>query len=573
MPESMNYQYECSSSVLRDWKNNGELLQKAISAYRESCQSVAALASSNDAEAQMLATQLDHSIANMYPKLGEELVRSRSHLALARNRTLSRFQSLPNEIIRLIFKDVVYAPAPGDRRCPTMAKALETMCSRLIGLMSVCSSWRDIGLNSSELWSFIPLCGHPQTRSLHSKTYSFLERALALTYNNRPLHLVTSPSPWQLARLPVMTGNVPPRFTSINIEGSERQIFDLIASLIQYPTHTALSELSIHQVGYARNRREPHQPRIPSKRLTFGPKDEAFRSLIGSLSTLRVSGANLMWDQIAFSQKLVELRVQSVVLGHCHSALPNFARVLQSAPELQDLKIIGVVALPDPDEDLPSETPLEMVSFPKLKFLLLEDLDFTVLSFFLRSIAPGSHHVKLFLTFKALQILEEHGHPTEAHIETLFELLEESTIDTLILQGHLDDERMWLDDLSLYNIIASLPTLSTLKMANWKFSGEGLLALASSECEDTDDVCARFPSLSHMTLIGCIVGPTDLPILLDAVASHPLQSLEIGPFGVVDTASPTFELIKQLKTMVPNFREARTAFDSEDFAQNVWQLW
>ncbi|CUA76456.1 hypothetical protein RSOLAG22IIIB_06287 [Rhizoctonia solani] len=575
MSEPMNYQCEYSSSVLREWKNTRELAEKAILAYRESCQSVAALASSNADEAQMLTMQLDHTLINFYPQTANELVHSRANLARARNCTKSRFQSLPNEIIRMIFMDLVYAPAPGDPRSPAMNKALETMCSRLIGLISVCSSWRNIGLNSSELWSFIPLStDHPNHPS--PLTSLFLERALASAYNNRPLYLVTSPSLKQVPHLPLVTGNVPPRFTSINIEGCERQICDLIGSLLQYASHEALSELSIHQVSNARNRRGPYQALLPSGRLTFGPKDDVFRSLIGSLSTLRVSGANLMWDQIAFSQKLVELRVQSVVLGHSHSALPNFARALQSAPELQDLKIIGLVTFPDTHQDFHLETPAEIVSLPKLKSLLLEDLHFNVLSFLLRSIAPGSHHVKLFLTLKALQLLLVYGRPVEITSDRLIDLLKGFKIDTLLLRGDIYEDSMWLEDLDLRDIIGSLPTLSVLKMANWKFNEGGLLALAPvpPKHQNPQDVRGLFPSLSHLTLSDCAVKNSDASTLLHVVASHPLQSLEIGPFGaVVDTASLASKSIARLKTMVPNFREARAALDMEDFAQHVWQLW
>ncbi|CAE6493774.1 unnamed protein product [Rhizoctonia solani] len=144
-------QRESSSSALGKWEDAGDLLSNALSTYLRSCMFLETFAPKNGVDAEHLASRIDFSLNTLHTKLSEELTQSRVILARMRNKTLSRFDSLPNEIIGAIFMDVVYAPAPGDLLCPSMDNAVRTIFQRLYQLLSVCSSWRNFGIALHEL--------------------------------------------------------------------------------------------------------------------------------------------------------------------------------------------------------------------------------------------------------------------------------------------------------------------------------------------------------------------------------------------------------------------------------------
>ncbi|KAG8726401.1 hypothetical protein FRC11_000208, partial [Ceratobasidium sp. 423] len=144
-------QFEGSPSALGKWEDAGKSLAKALSTYLSSCMFLETFSSKNGVDSQHLAARIDISLNTLHIKLSEELAQSRIVLARMRNKTLSRFYSLPNEVVAAIFVDVVYAPAPEDKWNPSMAEALKIMLGRLHKLLSICSSWREFGIALKEL--------------------------------------------------------------------------------------------------------------------------------------------------------------------------------------------------------------------------------------------------------------------------------------------------------------------------------------------------------------------------------------------------------------------------------------
>ncbi|CUA73350.1 NACHT and WD repeat domain-containing protein 2 [Rhizoctonia solani] len=575
MSETDNYELNDSSAIVQNWVDAGNTLADALTTYFESCEAMAALQSQNNPDTQQLALHVDSSFEAFHPDLSRNLGWSQAILAQQRNKTLSRFYKLPNEVVRLIFMDVVYAPAPDDSECPPMAKALEIMCSRLTNLLAVCSSWRNLGLSLSELWSFIPMGSDSKAHPSPYTTLYFLERARAESLRNRPLHLVVSPLLGDSVHAPLLKDQRLPTFTSVNIEGSEHQIEELLRAFFQHQPHGVLSDLSICKAREPHDKREHNRPPPPSHSTIFGLEHNRFTDCIGSLSTFRVRGINIKWHDVTFSNKLVQLHLQSVCLGYC-SDMYKFLRVLQSAPELQHLKIISVLVFP---EQVVLADPLAKVySFPKLRTLLLEDLDFHALSVFVHSIERGSHHLTLFLTPKYRMAYRPNRNAIELAMPVVYQLLEKSRADTLLLQGYRE-QTMWLSAVELRRTLQSLHSLTTLRIADWIFDAGDLLALERTEHESPDADSSRFPRLRHLDLISYGIVESELGLLLRVVASHPLESLDIDDInGDVTLPWPdsTIHLqptLERFRKMFPPLQIVRSSSEIADFNQNVWQLW
>ncbi|CAE6461089.1 hypothetical protein ACGC1H_003095 [Rhizoctonia solani] len=387
--------YEVSSSALSKWEYTGDVLANTLATYLRSCMFLETFSPKNAIDAQYLATHIDFSLNTLHTKPSEELAQSRAILARMRNKTFSRFHSIPNEIISAIFMDVVYAPAPDDNPVISMSRALKIIFSRLYKLLSVCSCWRKMAISLKELWSMVPIAAGRPDFPAHANTPLILERSQASLSSNRPLYLAATLARSNDPYVPLVDGKAP-RFTSINIESQfAYKIFKLLDSLLLHSRSLqAVSELSIRRSFYD----DPdEQPTIPSRTqyITNGVSVNSclFTDLVGSVAFLRIRGVYIPWDEVTFSNKLVEIRLQSVVLGY-NSQLTGFLDMLQSASQLQDLKIISVVAFPD--EPTSAKSPVKTI-FPNLQSLLLENLDFNVLRTVLGSIGPGSHRVTLFL--------------------------------------------------------------------------------------------------------------------------------------------------------------------------------
>ncbi|CAE6486357.1 unnamed protein product [Rhizoctonia solani] len=578
--------YEGSSSALSKWDDAGDALANALATYLRSCSFLETFSPNNAVDTQHLATRIDFSLNTLHTKLSKELAQSRAILTRMRNKAFSRFHSIPNEIISAIFMEVVYAPAPDDDPADSMGGTLKIIFGRLYKLLSVCSFWRKMAESLKELWSIIPITAGCSGYSTHTITSFILERSQASLSSNRPLYLAATLSPGIDPHLPLVDGKAP-RFTSINIESPfSYKISQLLDSLLLHSgSLQAISELSIRQISY----KDPYEGHtIPSRSqyLTDGmpANSHLFTDLVGSVSVLRIRGVYISWDKVTFSKKLVEICLQSVALGY-NSKLTGFLDVLQSASELRDLKIISVVAFPDAPAF--TKSPVKTI-FPKLRSLLLEDLDFNVLRTVLGSICAGSHRVTLFLTPQSQRIYQPNEEPTRVDIQHIYELLKHSTVDTLLLNRDFEDT-MWLDHMELHRILHSLPSLKTLKMAHWQFKKKDLQALerpqSSSFCSST----VAFPSLETLCFIGSYIRHTEA--LYGVATSHPLHTMELGgnipvmysddededtrdeedmSWGHITDDDP---IVRRLEAIVPGFRLVNSTLGIKDFNRNVWQLW
>ncbi|KAG8709058.1 hypothetical protein FRC11_005936, partial [Ceratobasidium sp. 423] len=334
-----------------------------------------------------------------------------------------------------------------------------------------------------------------------------------------------------------------------------------------------------------------------------GPKFTA--ELFNPLSILRVRGVKMLWDQIKFSNQLVELRLQSVIFDS-NSKLLEFLRALNSAPELRDLKIISVIAFPESSSDSPAASQLVKCPVPKLQTLLLQDLDYNVLQILQASLVQGSYRTTLCLTEKIIHVHEPRKEPNTVNIKDLYKVLKRISVDKLVISGEWQD-KAWLDHTELRGTLQSLPTVKTLIMKSWRFRKEDLLALERPRPgkKGSKSQTVRFPILTALYLEEAQM--VDAEVLKNVVTSHKLQKMSLsgcvapppdntpGSDPDVDTDIDTdgsdnddifkdalnwdyFEsddkIIKWLSTQVAQFRlDEIPETESRDYMTSEWQLW
>ncbi|CAE6464725.1 unnamed protein product [Rhizoctonia solani] len=532
MSTTHNHPQNGTSSALLNCEDAGEKLAAALSTYLQSCAFLETLSGAHDIHENNMVARIDISLKALHTKLVDDVSQSRVILARIHNKTSSRACSLPNEVLVEIFLNFVYIPAPGEARFPKMVDGLKRIFGRLHCLLAVCSTWRSVAMEFSELWSVIPVA-ESSSRSTPEAASLALQRSRAWTSGNRHLHLAAVLFDGRYSPITLFKDKGAPQFTSINIEARSSSAMHAISTLLEgllgCQSSSILSELSIYQY---------HDPlnKSPRRRLDlhdyFGVhmSDQVrglFTSLIESLSVFRLRNVHIPWNTITFSEKLVEFHLQSVVLGD-HFKLAEFLHVLESAPELRDLKLISVVAFQD-EFDL-NATP-DNISLPKLQSLLLADLAFNVLKHVLTSIAPGSHRIKVALTPRSLlndgrsedsdseEYYDEDVYFAEGGIgsQPLRDLLESSNVDTIILNAG-KHQPLWVDEDELRWLLGSLPSLKTLIMSEWYWDLRSIRALERPRSDKP------FPNLTGLYILDGCISDAHLLLRVMMIASGPYDA-------------------------------------------------
>ncbi|KAL5632297.1 hypothetical protein ACGC1H_000339 [Rhizoctonia solani] len=369
--------------ALEAWEAAGTELAASLNRYMRLSQSLFATAMYEDMHPIILAERIDRALDFSHRMLDRQLALSRCALAQGRNTLMSPAYCLPDEVFYEIFINLLY-PADKSSLGDSMDSALRKILSTLFSLMRVSRVWWDVILKRSEFWSLLPLYISEPLRCLRAP-------ALGARRARGPLHLAAIVHKyvhlidWSLDRSTI------PRLRTINISSSDHPVERAINQVFQkFVGHDigslGLKELSLHRV----------QDLLDQDRILGSfdlvihddpPIWAPFREILKLLSVFRVSGAELRWSQVAFSDHLVELRLQRVILGH-DSALADFLRKLVSSPALRDLKIISVKTFYD---ELETD---QRVLLSNLNSLLLEDLSYNTLRTVLCTISPGSHRLK-----------------------------------------------------------------------------------------------------------------------------------------------------------------------------------
>ncbi|KAH7304813.1 hypothetical protein B0J17DRAFT_725681 [Rhizoctonia solani] len=441
--------------AMKRWEDARDLLSGALAGYLESCLSLNTLLGRDYANARDIAPGIDSTLETLHPAMGLQLSQSTSVLSQTRNRLVSSISCLPEEILCQIFMDVVYAP---ENTRLSMKKCVRAMYRDLHKLLAVCSVWRNIAISLGAFWETVPVIDDPiRSRAIDlslERSHGALRLAATTTLDGPP-------------RLIQTVIEHASRFHALNLKASfSSQITSIATHLLRNGALTQLSELFIR----CSPPKYSQPPRISNCIIEAGSPDQVtFRKLIGSLSVLRLSGIQIHWKTSAcFSDRLVELYVHKVGLGSSDSSMVTFLSAISSASKLRDLKIINARTYRNPTEDTKLTT-LPMVVFPRLQSLLLQDLCFNVLEFFLLNIAPGSYHSTLILSDDVFKVTYSDWTSERISLDNVTRLLALRKIDTLFLPRGPVDRKPLLEGSGLRRLLESIPKLRELTMHGWHF--------------------------------------------------------------------------------------------------------
>ncbi|CUA69930.1 hypothetical protein RSOLAG22IIIB_08773 [Rhizoctonia solani] len=371
------------------------------------------------------------------------------------------------------------------------------------------------------------------------------------------------------------------RFYSINITADKHSIIqDTISMLLSSKggPPESLSQLSIQFNNKGASHHTNTPPFHPYCVAPLESHNDWFGRLVGGLTAFRISGTLFQWDNMAFSTRLVEFRLDHVTLGF-DEMLVSLMRALSSASELRDLKIISVNTYRLQSETSDNITPLS-VSFPKLQDLHLQDLHFNTLEILLPIVAPGSHHLTLYFTGKSLHdnlFSDNNGDWQKTflrrvQIADLPIVLGPIPVHTLMLSQRPGSNTQWLTSNTFCGLLEALPTLKTLKMDHWHF--DQIL------CADLNRRNhPRLPALENLHLTNTIIHKTYSP--REMLASHPLQQVILGEAEHTHRGEPSSreplqessDIVQWLRGTVPDFRLIDRPYRSPEFCLDEWQLW
>ncbi|CAE7229964.1 unnamed protein product [Rhizoctonia solani] len=557
-----------ASSALLKWENAGKKLATALSAYLQSCASLETLSTTQSVDYSDMPNRIQISLETLHPKLFDELSQSQVILARMNNKMSSRFNSLPNEILAEIFLDVVYNPGPDEARFPEMVDSIRRILGRLHCLLAVCSTWRNVAMDLGDLWTVIPVTDSRSSFPALEALSLGLQRARPS--GERHLHLAAVLRDNGYDPSTLFNGIILSRLTTVNIEARSKRATSSVCSLLRRllgSRPAPISEMSIHQY------RDPEE-KPPLRSLTDDQyfdfhmsqgEDMVFRDLMESLTVLRLKNVNLRWETITFSSRLVDLRLQSMVLGE-HFILDDLPGVLQSAPELRNLEFISLIALP-PTWDHPFPT---AVTLPKLQTLLLADLFLNIFYYLRGSIAHGAYQTKVGLTRRNWTSLDS-GLDTDGWDEEeplnvdIRSVLRSSRIDTLILNQD-NRELQWTNKETLSLILGSAPTLRSLAIIGSNWDMESIRAIERPTSDES------FPHLDELYILDSYIEDADH--LADVAASHLLRVLAVdGPNSLISTNVNHEDIIQRLGHVVPDLRFVGGSEQLDELNYQSWRLW
>ncbi|CAE6444581.1 unnamed protein product [Rhizoctonia solani] len=250
----------------------------------------------------------------------------------------------------------------------------------------------------------------------------------------------------------------------------------------------------------------------------------------------------------------------------------DFLSTISSASELRDLKIVDVRAYRRPVESLGLVRP--KVVFPKLQSLLLQDLCFNVLEFFLLTIAPGSYHTTLSLSGEVFKIAYCDGGSQKISLDRVTDLLAPAKINTLFLSRGSIDDRAWLKGRDLRGLLESMSKLKELKLHGWHFYEDFCDGLCPSPNSEPPFSGFPFQKLEILQLTGVRIRDQGQFRNIPATLS-PRTMVFSGSIKLEDRAwvqlSEDDEVVNWLKNNVHCFRLVEIKHDA--LRTDQWRLW
>ncbi|CAE7103302.1 unnamed protein product [Rhizoctonia solani] len=546
--------------ITRQWEDAGATLASALDKYLALCISLGRHVQKDGTPQKALAIQIDSALASLHATLEQRVAQTRSILAGTRNQVLSPISRLPNEVLLEIFSQTIfdfnrsYDPVP-------MEWSLVDIYRSLHNLLGVCSTWRNVALARASFWSIVPVMdGNPGKRL---STNLSLKRS-----GSMPLHLTAIlSSPYIGVNLTEHAS----RFISINISSKHVIAAQLLVDqLLESGSPLKVSSLALCiEAGRTEN-----QFPLPSG--TISSLDFArprLGKLLPSLSVLRLSGVLFRWDRVHFPHQLVELELQNINMGF-DSNFVSLLTALASSTQLQTLKLISLVTIPDPVV-LQSTIAKPSISFPKLQTLLARNMFFNTLGVLLSRIATRSHRLTLHLTKRTYEIAGPEEELEEAFAQDVLDLFDQAGVNTLLLEA-FENEGPWLSEVDIWELLNVMPNLETLRMHDWDYRTNFCEAIQHPGVNDGSDP----PRLKNMHLTQARI--RDEEAFKNMVASYftSLEHMELAGAIYEDPESMEFQLglqggeplVTWLEENIPSFELTDNCEVPVEFYTSVWSL-
>ncbi|CAE6454627.1 hypothetical protein ACGC1H_002472 [Rhizoctonia solani] len=564
------------------WEEAGAQAATALSKYLELSLSLERHCLLDATPPAYLAARIDSALSSLHSVLNHHISEARSTLAQTRNRVRSPIYCFPEEVLSEIFSYAVSnaAESPFSFMDTVDATVIKTH-HQLHTLLGVCSVWRNIALNQTELWTVVPIVNTLlRTGNWIDAQFSRIITRSIERAGTKGLHLAVTQS--CNSRVLATLRDFTSRFHTVNIDAGELTISHIMDMFLHptSPTSPTLSQLSLRQ------EREPaYFEQIPREfNSLFGSSSDeqsSFADLVQNLSALRISGVQLSWDRMSFSQQLTELLLHNVLLGY-DSKLNLLSDALSAATELQDLKLISVRTFYDFTIDTDVRLPYAPTIFlPNLQTFVIQDLYFNTLKFLFSLLNSSCSHC---LTL----VLNEKGE--SVHYPGFIQAIDREDLDQLVLSNDIPLDTLFIDwglafatqrqqlsALGLGSLIRSVPTLEKLYLRWFTFNKEYCEAIKRpSQGPDSD-----FPHLTELYLH--MVKIQNKTAFKAMIASHlqSLEYLEVGGTVVSNHEDPeelvTIEEDEELVTWLTDndlsFRIVYGSHCPRQFDKLRWLLW
>ncbi|QRW26511.1 F-box-like protein [Rhizoctonia solani] len=617
-----------SESAVKTWEEASALLLSAFDAYALASADLGAESSISGANPSEFSPKIDSILETVDTAILNQLPKISTNLKKQRNKLVSPTSHLPEEILSEIFRIFVFDPSLDATIPLDMEASVRLIYSRLGTLCTVSSTWRDILNARGRFWSVIPMIEvrstdpitrlEPYERSFHNARDAPLHLAATIdhhTYKDtlkaiseHGLRLRTANFMINYINLKLARGFIK-KLMRYNIG-----VFSELSIMHYYVPYVAPCDNSDYDGYNDYNNYEP-EPGLPTEDDFIFPHDSpehtSFAQFLGSLTAFRISNVLFHWDNIAFSSRLVELRMQEVNLGY-DDAIILFLKALSSASQLRDLKIIAVDTFHKPS--ITTRVDTHSITFPNLQRLLVKELYFNTFQIIVSMISP-LHPLVLSFNYKITRInkLDDDDvininpnflEDAEADIQNadmniannnngptdpmeLWDALGPIQVETLRLPG------TFTNDLppQIRKAMRAMPGLLTLEVENVDFTAspdehgrhchsDALNRSNKFESDPEDPEGKPFPALEKLRLTRVIVD--DSTAFREMVTSHPLRELVIGgrirlsDSHGTNSLQPIHEdsdLVRWLRGVVPDVRVVDSDYRLPGFYDDVWQLW
>ncbi|KAF8737821.1 hypothetical protein RHS02_06020, partial [Rhizoctonia solani] len=613
-----------SESAVKTWEEASALLLSAFDAYALASADLGAESSISGANPSEFSLKIDSILETVDTAILNQLPKISTNLKKQRNKLVSPTFHLPEEILSEIFRIFVFDPSLDATIPLDMEASVRLIYSRLGTLCTVSSAWRDILNARGRFWSVIPMIAvrstdpitklEPYERSFHNARDAPLHLAATIdhhTYKDT-LKAISEHGP-RLRTANFIINYINLKLARGFIKKLMRYnigVFSELSIMHYYVPYVAPCDNSEYDGYNDYNNYEP-EPGLPTENDFIFPHDSpehtSFAQFLGSLTAFRIRNVLFHWDNIAFSSRLVELRMQEVNLGY-DDAIILFLKALSSASQLRDLKIIAVDTFHRPS--ITTRVDTHSITFPNLQTLLLEELYFNTFQIIVSMISP-LHPLVLSFNYKITQInkldddvininpnfLED----AEANIQNadtniagnnngptnpmeLWDALGLIQVETLKLTGRFTND----SPPQIREAMRAMPGLLTLEVEDVDFTaspdehGQHCHSdtLNRSNKFESDPDGKPFPALEKLCLTRVIV--EDSTAFREMVTSHPLRELVIGgrirlsdsdwPYSL-QSISDDSDLVRWLRGVVPDVCVVDSDYRLPGFYNNVWQLW